>query len=452
MVREVNRQIGLAGLLQDVDGFVSRFVAYPSEAARVAHVLWIAHTHLMEHWESTPRIAFLSPEPGSGKSRALEVTGSLVPRPIHAVNATPAYLFRKVADEDGAPTILYDEIDTLFGPKAKDNEEVRGMLNAGHRRGAMAGRCVIRGKTVETEELPAYCAVALAGLDDLPDTIRTRSVIVRMRRRAPGERVEPWRGRINEPQGHQLRDRLALWAERVESVAWPDMPAGIEDRNADVWEALLAVADLAGRDWPERARNAATTIVAEAQDARQTFGVQLLSDLRTVFGDSLAMPTEEILEALHGLEDSPWGDLKGRPMTARDLSARLRRYTTRDGDPIKPASIRDGDHVYKGYRRTDLLDAWTRYLPTAPKEPEESVTSVTAVTHDLPNDVATDETEPPVTHVTDVTAESPNGGVDLDPGWLLFPNASTCVGCGNDLLTEPGRTSRCRTWHQVGAL
>ncbi len=120
-----------------------------------------------------------------GKSRALEVTELLVPRAIHAINATPAYLFRKVSDEAGPPTILFDEIDTVFGPKAKDNEDIRGMLNAGHRRGAMAGRCVVRGKVVETEELPAYCAVALAGLGDLPDTILTRSVIVKMRRRAP---------------------------------------------------------------------------------------------------------------------------------------------------------------------------------------------------------------------------------------------------------------------------
>jgi len=86
----------------------------------------------MDRWESTPRIAFLSPEPGSGKSRCLEVTDPLVPRAVHAVNTTPAYLFRKVSDPGGAPTILYDEIDTVFGPKAKDNEEVRGMLNAGH--------------------------------------------------------------------------------------------------------------------------------------------------------------------------------------------------------------------------------------------------------------------------------------------------------------------------------
>ena len=66
-----------------------------------------------------------------------------------------AYLFRKVSDENGPPTILYDEIDTVFGPKAKENEDIRGMLNAGHRKGATAGRCVIRGKIVETEELPA---------------------------------------------------------------------------------------------------------------------------------------------------------------------------------------------------------------------------------------------------------------------------------------------------------
>ncbi len=177
-------------VLAEVENYLTQFVAYPSEAACVAHTLWVAHTHLMHLWESTPRIAFLSPEPGSGKSRALEVSEPLVPRPVHAVNATPAYLFRKVSDEAGPPTILYDEIDTVFGPRAKDNEEVRGLLNAGHRRGAVAGRCVVKGRTVVTEELPAYCAVALAGLDDLPDTLMSRSVIVRMRRRSPTEKVD----------------------------------------------------------------------------------------------------------------------------------------------------------------------------------------------------------------------------------------------------------------------
>ena len=111
-----------AAILDDVFDYLRRFVAYPSMHAQAAHTLWIAHTHFMDVWDTTPRIAFLSPEPGSGKSRALEVTELLVPNPVIAVNATPAYLFRKIGQEDGRPTVLFDEIDTVFGPKARDNE------------------------------------------------------------------------------------------------------------------------------------------------------------------------------------------------------------------------------------------------------------------------------------------------------------------------------------------
>ncbi len=129
-----------------------------------------------------------------------------------AVNVSPAYLFRKVGDEAGRPTLLYDEIDTVFGPRAKENEEIRGLLNAGHRKGAVAGRCVVRGKQVMTEEIPAYCAVALAGIGDLPDTILTRSVVIKMHRRAPNETVEPYRPRVNAQAGDELRKRLEHWA------------------------------------------------------------------------------------------------------------------------------------------------------------------------------------------------------------------------------------------------
>ena len=137
--------------------------AYPSEHAQIAHTLWIAHTHLMAAWDSTPRLALLSPEPGSGKTRALEVSELLVPNAVEAVNMSSAYLFRRINSEDGLPTILYDEVDALFGGKSQSAEEIRALLNAGHRRGAMVGRCVVTGKTVTTEESPAFCAVALAG-------------------------------------------------------------------------------------------------------------------------------------------------------------------------------------------------------------------------------------------------------------------------------------------------
>jgi hypothetical protein len=347
-------------LLDSVYAFLGRFVAYPSEHAHVAHTLWIAHAHLMDAWESTPRIAFLSPEPGSGKTRALEVTELLVPRAVEAINTTPAYLFRKVADPEGLPTILHDEIDTVFGPRtAKDNEEVRGLLNAGHRRGAVAGRCVVKGKNIETEELPAYCAVALAGLGDLPDTLLSRAVVVRMRRRSPDETVEPFRRRVHKHDGNALRERLAAWGSGMVTLlssSWPDMPEGIADRDADVWEALLAIADACGGDWPERARVAAVALVALARAAPPSLGVRLLADLRDVFGDADAMSTESILTELRGMDEAPWADLKGKPLDARGLAARLRHYG------VKSTTIRIGDSTPKGYARTDLHDPWGRYL------------------------------------------------------------------------------------------
>lgn len=353
----------LAGLLEDVHRFLGAFVAYPSAAAHDAHVLWIAHAHAMEAWESTPRIAFLSPEPGSGKTRALELTETMVPRPVEAVNVTPAYLFRKVADEAGRPTILFDEIDTVFGPKAKDNEEVRGLLNAGHRRGAVAGRCVVKGKLIETEEIPAYCAVALAGLGEVPDTILTRSIVIRMRRRSAAEQVQPYRRRVHGEHGEALRDRLAKWGEAATArltASWPEMPAGIADRDADVWEPLFAIADEAGGGWAERARVAGVALVAASKAGTPSLGIRLLADLRAVFADADQIPTERILEALHKIEESPWGDLRGKPLDARGLARRLLPYD------VKPTTIRYRASTPKGYRREDLHDAWLRYLPNTP--------------------------------------------------------------------------------------
>lgn len=403
-VTDVTEASDGARVLLDVETFLRRYVVYPGEHELVAHVLWIAHAWFMDAWESTPRLAFLSPEPGSGKSRALEVTEPLVPRPVHAVNATPAYLFRKVSDPDGTPTILFDEIDTIFGPKAKDNEELRGMLNAGHRKGAMAGRCVIRGKEVTTEELPAYSAVALAGLDDLPDTIMTRSVVVRMRRRAPGERVEPWRLRTCGPDAEALAERLRAWAQHVgprAGVTWPEMPEGVEDRSADVWEALLAVADLAGGPWPSRGRAAAVAMVARSREKALTVGVLLLRDVRAVFAAEGVekLSSEVLVDHLTDLDESPWGDLRGKPLDARGLSRRLGKYG------IGPKAQRDGSRVFKGYARSDFSDAWSRYLPTEPPStPPDAVTTVTR-SHD-------DASRNPVTHVTEPSA--PTGGLEVD--------------------------------------
>ena len=315
----------------------------------------------MDRWDSTPRLFFSSTEPASGKSRALEVTELLVPNPMTAVNVTPAYLFRKVGAEEGA-TILFDEIDTVFGPKAKENEEIRGLLNAGHRKGAVAGRCVARGQTVMTEEIPAYAAVAMAGLGWLPDTIMTRSVLIRMRRRNQGESVEPFRRRVHQPDGDRVRQLIEHWVELLPpEITWPELPPAIQDRDADVWEALIAVADLAGGTWPARARAAAVALVAEAKDAEPSLGVRLLADLRTVFACADELPSKVILSALHAIEEAPWTNQKGKPLDERGLAPRLRQYG------VRPKTIRIGSGTPRGYTRSDTL--WTLGSATCPGRP-----------------------------------------------------------------------------------
>ncbi|MFC9089461.1 DUF3631 domain-containing protein [Nocardiopsis dassonvillei] len=431
-----------AELLDQVETFLRRFVAFPSEAAAVATTLWAAHTHLLDGFDSTPRLAFLSPEPGSGKTRALEITETLVPNPMLAVNATPAALFRAIGDADNPPTVLFDEIDTVFGPKAKDNEDLRGLINAGHRRSGVAYRCVGDGSSQAVVAFKCYAAIALGGLGELPDTVLTRSVIIRMRRRAPHEKVSPYRARLNEPEGHALRARLSSWAKTVADQVcetYPDMPEGVNDRPADVWEPLLAVADAAGEHWPERARAACVELVAGSTDpTKVSLGVRLLADLRTVFHAQGAdkLPSTLILSQLAEMDDAPWGELGGKGLDSRALARLLKPYTTAEGDPIKSRNIRMPDGtVPKGFHAADLADAWSRYLPPDTR-PSPVETLPMASQWEAAEDCSDHGT---ATRYTSATAGMPvtsdvAGVADV----ALFPEADTVstratAGCGGDV-------------------
>jgi hypothetical protein len=134
------------------------------------------------------------------------------------------------------------------------------------------------------------------------------------------------------------------------------MPTGIADRDADVWEALFSVADAAGEPWASRARVSGVTHVTDSKAAIPSLGVRLLADLRTIFGIRDHMPTHEILAALNGMDEAPWGDIHGKPLDARGLSRRLSRYG------VEPGTVRTGDGTSKGYSRADLDDPWRRYV------------------------------------------------------------------------------------------
>jgi hypothetical protein len=364
-----------ARLLGDVHAFLCSYVAFPSSHAAVAVTLWAAHTYLAAAFESTPRLALLSPEKQCGKSRVLELLDLLCAGAETLSDASAAYLYRRIGAENRPPvTILLDEADAIWkrGKSDEAAEALRSIVNAGHRRNATVGRVEMNGTSAKLTRFPVYAPAAVAGIGTLPDTILDRAVIVRMRRRAPDERVRDYRERTTRPEGEALRDQLAAWTAHVAGQVgdpWPDLPPGVADRPADVWEPLLAVADLAGGDWPKLAVEACTAFVTGARDNTGSAGTRLLTDLRDVFGDAPQLFTQTILDKLHELGESPWADWSySKPFSARDLADMLKEHQ------VKSHQLRIGEDSRKGYRRADLEDAWRRYLDGGGETSETSET------------------------------------------------------------------------------
>jgi Protein of unknown function (DUF3631) len=346
-------------VLDDTARFVRRFVVMtPVQANAVA--LWVAHTHAIDAFDTTPYLALTSAEKRSGKSRLLEVLELLVRSPLAAINMSDAVLFRAV--ESLAPTLLLDEADAIFGSKSKEREDLRGMLNAGWRRHAKAFR-MGGGNHTTLEDFAVFCPKVFAGIGSyLPDTLADRTIRMQLERRTREEIVERFRRREIVPEGEMLRDRLAEWLEpQVDELqgAWPKLPDELDDRAWDYWEPLLAIADLAGEEWGERARTAAVELSSgEARDS-DSLSMQLLADIRTVFSKSkeARLKTSELIDELGKIEESPWGDWYGKPISPQGLSKLLRPYR------IKTMPVWVDDKTARGYKREQFVEAWNRYLP-----------------------------------------------------------------------------------------
>jgi hypothetical protein len=157
-------------------------------------------------------------------------------------------------------------------------------------------------------------------------------------------------------------------SEHVEALSrdFPSLPPGIADRDADVWEPLIAIADQAGGTWATEARLAAARIMARSKERGSSLGVLLLADIRRALGDKERVSTVDLLQSLHELDEAPWSSIKEKPIDARFLARMLGRY---DVPPAR--AIRVGGHVVKGHERGDFLDAWDRYLQETEDETDK---------------------------------------------------------------------------------
>jgi hypothetical protein len=355
-----------AELLDDILAVLLRFVVLQPWAYEAA-ALWVLHSHCFDLCQYTPRLHVWSPTKRCGKSVLLHVLNKLCNKPILASNMSAAAMFRIIDREH--PTLLLDEYDSMaYGPKGED---LRNVLNSGFERTGVTYR--VMGENFEPVGYTTFCPVILAGIGSIPDTISDRAVSIEMRRKLRGERVE----RSRKFDGLEIRRKCARWVEdNAEQIreADPAIPDELNDRQADVWEILFVLADLAGGEWPERARAAAIAMAGKAEP--DTLPQALLADIRTIFdfGDEDRTKSDDLLKALNAMTDRAWPTIcKGREMTAHKLSRMLKDFG------IRPGSIRLERVTAKGYLLSQVEEAWERYLPARDKAPAIVQTSLALV-------------------------------------------------------------------------
>jgi hypothetical protein len=219
-----------------------------------------------------------------------------------------AALVRKLAASH--PTLLLDESDAAFSGDKEYSEALRGVLNAGHRKGGRASLCVGRGCDIKVVDFDVFGPKVIAGIGRLPDTVADRSIPVQFLRKRPGETVERFRPRLVAQDATDLRDRLTGWAteDRLEILrrSFPELPGALSDRQQDVAEPLLAVADLAGTEWASRARKALIELFGSRAAADESLGAKLLSDIREAFNGRDRLGSNELVTLLVEMEGSPW--------------------------------------------------------------------------------------------------------------------------------------------------
>jgi putative DNA primase/helicase len=354
-------------LIEDLQAAIKRHVILSDEQA-LAVGLWSMHAHALDEAEHSPRLHIASPAKRCGKTTLLNTTADLVPKPVATENISVSAMFRIV--EKAQPTLLMDECDILL----RDNDDIRAMLNAGHRRSG----CVIRtvGDDFEPRSFSVWCAVVIAGIGHIPDTIDDRSITISLRRRIPTEKIE--RLRTNRT-GHlkQLCRRIARWIDdhRVALTnADPLLPEELGDRDHDNWRPLIAIADAISTELGARARLAAKVISLDNTMEEESAAIMCLADVAQIFADTKkdALSSEEVLRALLALDERPWREWRKsrggdrQPMTKNSMARLLKPFG------IKPEQIRPPNgQNFRGYKAEPVREAKLRYVPVDSEEPEQ---------------------------------------------------------------------------------
>lgn len=352
-----------AELFNELSATIKRYIVCSKETADAA-ALWATMTWFIDVVMVAALLLITAPEKRCGKTQFLSVLWKLVKKPLAASSISPAALFRSI--DAWRPTLLIDEADAFM----KDNEELRGLLNAGHTRDSAYVIRVV-GENFEPKAFSVWGAKAVAGIGHLADTLMDRGIVLELRRKTAGENVQRLR-HAGDGLFDEMASKLARFSVDYAGAviaARPSLPPELNDRAQDNWEPLLAIADIAGIEWSHRARAAAIKLSGHTEHTL-SIGVELLLDIQEFFDTSnkTKVYTADIVQALTADAEKTWATYnRGKPMTPKQLTRRLGEYG------ISSKQMRVGYENKKGFERAQFEDAFSRYLSTPPDEIETSI-------------------------------------------------------------------------------
>jgi putative DNA primase/helicase len=201
----------------------------------------------------------------------------------------------------------------------------------------------------------------------MADTTATRGILIKLWPKLPDEEVDDFDHEDNA-EFVVLRRKLTRWTQdniaRLKA-ARPIMPTGFDNRLAKNWKLLFAVADLAGGDYPQRARTAA--IKLSHKRLAPSEGLRLFEVLDPMVRNRDVIPSAEIIERLTAAEDSEWREYgRGRePISQRGLAMLLEQFDIGPPGVIHPS--RRSDDSRRGYRCDQIRAVIARLLPQAHK-------------------------------------------------------------------------------------
>jgi Protein of unknown function (DUF3631)/CHC2 zinc finger len=358
-------------LLRDIIRRIRRHIVCSFEHA-LAVALWImfswVHDDIAVH---SPILLITSAEAESGKTTTLSLISYLAPRAIASVEISQAALYRSI--QLWAPSFIIDEFDTVLSSQDGNNAELRSVINSGHVRGQGVIRCITDEHRPELFPTFAPKAIGMVGRK-LPATTMGRCIVIELRRRAKDEKIDRFAHK-DDPELGDLRRRLRRWAlDNADTLEGADvtMPPQFDNRRADNWRVMLAIADLCSgaEDWGDKARLAATKI----EDASDTssIGIRLLSDIKRIFDETGhgVIPSATLVTRLKEDEEAPWAEWsRGKGLTQNSLAVLLgggggRGRGSRGGFGIRSMDVDlPGGTRGKGYRRSQFEEVWAIYLP-----------------------------------------------------------------------------------------